>query len=104
MSGRILIRCLIVSVAIALILPVFTFVVVAPIGPDGNPLPSMAIQPTGPTQFLETRELTGFEKYRYMFTNGSWWWWLIYLKASASYFLIALASSAGVCFWNAKRS
>jgi hypothetical protein len=34
MTRRILIRCLIVSLAIALITPLFTFVVIAPIGPD----------------------------------------------------------------------
>src|SRR5258706_5141574 len=104
MTRRTLIRCLVVSVVIALITPLFMFVVIAPIGPDGNPLPMMAFHSNDPMPSHETRQLFGLEKYRYMFTGGWWrsWVWLIYLKESAWYFLIALVSSLAVCFWNAK--
>ena len=99
MSKRAVIRCVIVSLVIALVVPLFTFEVLATIGPDGMPSRSVSLDPSGPLP--EVRQLYGIEKYRYMFSTG--WIWLPFLKRSALYFLIAFAASLGVSAWNAKQ-
>lgn len=101
MNTRVLIRCVVISLAIALVVPALTFQVGAPIGPDGAPMSPVGLTPST-VPFPEFRELFGLEKYRYMFTAGSWLWWL-YLKHSAIYFLIAFVSSLGVSIWNTKQ-
>ena len=101
MNRRVFVRCIVVSLAIALVVPALTFEVGAPIGPDGTPISPVGLTPST-VPFPEFRQLFGLEKYRYMFTAGPWLWWL-YFKHSIIYFLIALAASLGVSIWNAKQ-
>ena len=99
MSSQTVVRCLVVSLVIALVAPLFLFDVVAFIGPDGAPMSSVGVDPFTTNQLPETRQLFGIEKYRYMF--GAGWLWVPYLKTSAINFLIAFVASLGVSIWNA---
>ena len=101
MNARSLIRCFVVSLVIALVTPMFTFDVAAPVGADGALMPSVALERSSTTPFPEMRHLYGIEKYRYILATG--WLWPIYLKASAINFLIAFVASLAVSFWNKKQ-
>jgi hypothetical protein len=100
MNARALIRCFVVSFVIAIVTPMFTFDVAAPIGADGAVMPSVALDPSSPAPFPEMRPLHGIEKYRYILATG--WVWPIYLKACAINF-IAFVASLAVSFWNKRQ-
>lgn len=102
MNTRTLVRCFVVSLVIAIIVPIFDFDVVAFIGPDGNPIMSgVQLEPSGGTPLPPTRQLFGIEKYRYM--SGGGWVWVLYLKSSLMYFLISFVAGFSVSVWNARQ-
>ena len=98
-----LLRCFIVSVAIAVVAPIFTFVVIAPVDSTGSPIASVAMGPTtgGAVVIPETRQLFGIEKYRYIFSTP--FFWDLYLKAVAEFFLAAFVASVAASAWNQRK-
>src|SRR5882724_4658257 len=98
MNSRVLIRCAVVSVLIALIAPIFTSPdFLAPIGPDGVPKPALVATDSSTKPLPEMRELSGLEKYRYMIATG------LYSRESVPYFFVALVASLIISLWNAKQ-
>jgi hypothetical protein len=99
MNRQAVLRCIVVSLVVALVTPLFTIDVIAPIGPDGAPTSTVGLDPA--KGLPEMRQLFGVEKYRYMLASD--WIWISYLRASTTYFLIAFVASLGVSVWNARQ-
>ena len=95
-----LLRCFIVSLAIALVVPIFTFNVIAPVDSTGSPIASVPMGP-GDVVIPETRQLFGIEKYRYIFSTT--FVWEPYLKAVAEFFLAAFVASVVASAWNHRK-
>lgn len=99
-----LLRCVIVSVAVAVTAPIFTFVVFAPVDSTGSPIASVPMGPaTGGTVVIpEMRQLSGIEKYRYIFSTP--FIWEIYLRGVADFFFAAFVASVAASAWNGRKS
>jgi hypothetical protein len=99
---RMLARCFVVSLVIALVDPLINFVVIAPVNWRDTPSIPIPSGTSGSTIMIpDTRQLFGIEKYQYIFATGGVL--ELYMLASANVFVATLVAGLAVSVWNGRK-